>query len=236
MNSPIVFLVCLAVFLLFAAWRNKLTVAGCVTAALIGCCIFGGFGMPGIAIIGSFFMLAVFATQWDMAGKKKLGAAEDHEGRRNAGQVMANGGMAGILGLFVALGWDNERLAFLMLAAALSSATADTLSSELGTLYGRKFFNIVTFKPGRKGENGVVSFEGTIIGIAASTIIAVIAYIETRVTLDVGLIVLAGTAGNFVDSCLGATLERRGRLSNNAVNFLNTAAAAVLTWLLKLVF
>ncbi len=46
----------------------------------------------------------------------------------------------------------------------------------------------------------------------------------------------AATFGNLVDSILGATLERKGHLSNNAVNFLNTFAAAALTWLLIKLF
>jgi uncharacterized membrane protein len=36
-----------------------------------------------------------------------------------------------------------------------------------------------------------------------------------------------GVFGLFFDSLLGATLERRGWLNNDAVNFLSTASAAV---------
>jgi uncharacterized membrane protein len=36
-----------------------------------------------------------------------------------------------------------------------------------------------------------------------------------------------GVLGLFVDSLLGATLERRGWLNNDAVNFLSTASAAL---------
>jgi uncharacterized membrane protein len=48
------------------------------------------------------------------------------------------------------------------------------------------------------------------------------------------LVFAAACAGLFFDSVLGATLERRGWLGNDLVNFCSTlfAAAIVLIWLL----
>jgi uncharacterized membrane protein len=48
--------------------------------------------------------------------------------------------------------------------------------------------------------------------------------------------VLGAIAGFFVDSLLGATVERRGWINNDAVNFLSTLAAAlvaILLWALR---
>ncbi len=231
-----VFLILMGAFLAFALWRNKLTPAACVTAAAVGCCIFAGIGLPGIYIIGAFFLLAVTATRWGTSVKQRLDFAEHDGGRRNSGQVLANGGVAALLGIFAWAGFVDRDLCFLLLAGALSSATADTLSSELGTLYGQRYVDIINFKLGKKGENGVVSMEGTLIGVAASAIIAVLTWMETNAPMAILVVVIAGTFGNLVDSILGATLERKGHLSNNAVNFLNTFAAAALTWLLIKLF
>jgi len=41
------------------------------------------------------------------------------------------------------------------------------------------------------------------------------------------VVTAAGTVGGIVDSLLGATLERRGLLNNDGVNFTNTLAGAL---------
>ena len=45
-------------------------------------------------------------------------------------------------------------------------------------------------------------------------------------------IVLAGFLGSLVDSLLGALLERRGWLNNDAVNLLGTATAVGIAWVM----
>jgi uncharacterized membrane protein len=48
---------------------------------------------------------------------------------------------------------------------------------------------------------------------------------------DLPLCAAAAMAGTLVDSLLGATWERKGLLSNNGVNFLASASAAMLGWI-----
>ena len=64
--------------------------------------------------------------------------------------------------------------------------------------------------------------------IAGSAVIAAAWLLLTSAAASAGvIIILAGLIGNLADSLLGATLERKGVLSNDAVNFLNTAIAAL---------
>ncbi|MBD1392153.1 DUF92 domain-containing protein [Mucilaginibacter glaciei] len=211
---------------------GKLTPAGTITGGLVAFIIYIGSGLTGIVMLGAFFILSVWATSHKKNEKRKLSTGQQHSEKRTAGQVVANGGVAALLGLAAHLMPHQSALLVILMTAALASATADTLSSELGTVYGRRFYNIITLKPGEKGRDGVISLEGTLAGIIGSAIIAVTYSIIFRWNLTCLFIIIAGTIGNLSDSVLGATLERKGHLNNNAVNFLNTAIAAVSCWVM----
>ena len=78
----------------------------------------------------------------------------------------------------------------------------------------------------------MVSLAGTLIGIAGSTMIAIIFSIGYGWDNRFYWIIIAGTVGNYTDSFLGATLERKQILKNNAVNFFNTLAGALAAFVL----
>ena len=211
-----------------AVYRKKLTPAAGLTGALIGAAVYAGGGFPGLILLALFFLLGTIATSWKKEKKLGLKGNAAHESTRTPGQVIANGGVAALAGIGALLLPEHKPLFLLMMAAALSSATADTLSSELGMVYGRRFYHLLTFKPDERGLDGVVSLEGTLIGIAGSILIAATFVLTTQTKTDNFIIVLAaGTFGNLLDSVLGAVLERKGIITNNTVNFLNTLAAAL---------
>ena len=215
------------------SWRKrKLTPLGVITGAVTGLIIFLSTGYPGLIMLTSFFVVGSAATKWQ--ANKKRDVSNDFENRsgRTAAQVLANGGCAALLAISVLIWPGNLDLIVLMMAGAFASATADTLSSELGMVYGRRFYNILTFKKDQRGLDGVISLEGTLIGVAGSAFIAVVHSLFSGWGLQFLWIVTAGVAGNLADSVLGATLERRGIIGNNWVNFLNTVVGAVVCYLL----
>ena len=63
-------------------------------------------------------------------------------------------------------------------------------------------------------------------GIGGSLVIAIVYGIGFGWSNSLIWLIVAGTLGNLTDSVLGALLERRGYIGNNAVNFLNTLVAA----------
>jgi uncharacterized protein (TIGR00297 family) len=111
--------------------------------------------------------------------------------------------------------------------AALAEAAADTVSSELGQVIGGRPRMITTLWLVEPGTDGAVSLAGTLAGVAAAAIVALAGTLALRGGLSMFWIACAGGVfGLFFDSLLGATLERRGWLNNDAVNFLSTASAA----------
>jgi uncharacterized protein (TIGR00297 family) len=220
-------LLLLGVGMVYSVRAGKLTLAAAWTGGLLGLLVFLGSGFMGISLLALFFGLGSAASAWRVADKRRLGLAEDNKGRRTTGQVLANAGVAGLLGLF---GWLFPAYASqvgLMVAGSFAAATADTLASELGNIYGRRYYNILSWRPDLRGENGVVSLEGTLLGVAGSALVAGAYCLSGGWGPAFGWLVAAGTAGNLADSVLGAALERRGYLGNNVVNFLNTLVGAI---------
>jgi uncharacterized protein (TIGR00297 family) len=180
-------------------------------------------------MLATFFILGSAATSWKLSLKQQLGFAEKIKEKEQYRRYWL---MEAITGLFACLYPGQKNLFLLIMAASFASATADTLSSELGTIYGRKFYNIITLKKDTRGSDGVVSIEGTIIGLAGSVLISIIFALGFSLNKNFLWIIIAGTVGNLADSVLGATLERRNLLHNNTVNFLNTLTAAITALLL----
>jgi uncharacterized protein (TIGR00297 family) len=229
-TAHIIFPLVLVSVVFLSVKTKKLTPAAGLTGGLVAIGIYLGAAFTGIAMLGAFFLLGTLATSWGKRTKETLGAAEDIMNGRTVSQVLANGGVAAICGILAYLVPDHKMLLLLMMAASLSSAAADTLSSELGTLYGKRFYNILTFRKDTRGENGVVSLEGTLLGLAGSVIIAGIHAVAYGYGSAFITIIVAGTLGNITDSLLGATLERKGYIRNDAVNFLNTLVGALIAF------
>src|SRR3954452_11012766 len=125
---------------------KKLTIAAALTGGVLGVLVFAGAGFTGIAMVAVFFLFGTIATSWKKGYKERVGLSGINSSKRNAGQVIANAGVAAICGLLCYFFQQYTLLFRLMMAASLSSAIADTLSSEMGNVYGKRFYNILTLQ------------------------------------------------------------------------------------------
>jgi uncharacterized protein (TIGR00297 family) len=176
----------------------------------------------------ALFLLTFSATRFGRAKKERLGTAEDGRGR-NAAQVAANLGMAG-LAAAAALGHLLPgACCAVAVVASLAEATADTLASELGEVLGGPPLLVTTGRRVAPGSNGAVSVAGTLAGTSGAVVVVLVAVSTLGLSPHGALSAGVGAIGGlFVDSLLGATAERRSWLNNDAVNFVSTVAASVI--------
>jgi uncharacterized protein (TIGR00297 family) len=200
----------------------------------------------GLTPLVLLFLLTFLATRAGRKRKVVAGLAEGRRGR-NAGQVIANLSVAGMCAspwTAWVLGGQTRSIftggAIWMKAmclAALVEATADTVSSEVGQAFGGVPVMITTLRRVEAGADGAVTVLGSCAGVVGGAVVALAGGWAMRIGLAGAMIALvAGVCGLFFDSVVGATVERRGWVGNDLVNFASTAFAAgvamVEVWLL----
>jgi uncharacterized protein (TIGR00297 family) len=190
--------------------------------------------IPVLAVLA----MTTLATRLGRAKKERMGFAEARRGR-SASQVAANLGVSALVSSEVAQSWIADSrwlsppasapmLLFAPMLAALAEAAADTVSSEVGEVFGGWPRLVTTLRRVDPGTDGGVTLIGTLSGAIAAGLVALAGALVLRggATL-LAVSSAAGVFGLLFDSLLGATLEQRGWLSNDLVNFLSTAGAAV---------
>lgn len=207
---------------------GAIDLSGLVAGVILGTAVFWALGPPGFGLLMSFVVLGTLATRFGHAEKTAGRLAEERGGRRGAKNALANTLAATLAAVFAATTSDAE-LWTAAFAAALAAAASDTLSSEIGQVWGGRTVDILTFRDVPRGADGAVSPFGTLAGLVGAIAVAALGAVAGLYSPVVAVVVAAaGLAGNLADSLLGAVWERRGLLDNEGVNFLATTAAAVL--------
>ncbi len=218
-----------AFLLSFLATRSGVAdESGLMSATLVGMLIILFTDLRYYAILLTFYIAGSAATKYKYQYKLSIGEAEPAGGARGYANVFGNS----LPALFFAMnygfyGLDAMKAAFV---ASVASALADTMASEIGKTSGKAYL-ITNFKPVKPGVSGGISALGEVAafaGAALTTLSALILGIVGASLLPV--VILSALAGVHVDSLLGATLEKKGYLTNSLVNLLGNFSAGLLCY------
>jgi uncharacterized protein (TIGR00297 family) len=196
--------------------------SGAVAGGIAGFLILAFGGWSGYALLWAFFLAGTIATKLGYRRKAALGVAQADTGRRGAAHVVANCLVPAAL---VLLG--VRAVGFV---AAFAAALADTLGTEIGTLFGRRPVSPLTFRPVPAGTPGAVSLPGT----AASALgAAAIAFAGAGLGLIPARLAAAAAAGGFLGALAESFVAAMGRrflfrLDHEFANAFNTFAGAMI--------
>lgn len=213
------------VFALVALALKTVSRSGAVAGFLLGVAVYLGYGYKSFLILLSFFLLGSIATRLGYAAKAARGIAERRKGARSWREALANT-LAGAFFAILVITTHHEAAFLVGLVAIFAEAAGDTVSSEIGQWLSRRAYLITTFKPVPAGEDGGVSFGGSVAGLLAGGLVVGLGY-SLGLCGKGGAAIAFGAAvvGNLLDSFLGATIERRGLVTNGIVNFAGTSVA-----------
>lgn len=205
----------LALLVAVAAYYFKaLSFSGAAAAFLLGSIVFGLGGLEWAIILIVFFVTSSGLSFLFRRRKSKVEEKFSKGSRRDAGQVIANGGMAGLM-VLLHFAFPQSLLPWAGFCGALAAATADTWATELGVLSPRQPRLLSNWKPVPAGTSGGVSLTGTAAALFGSLLIALSCLICWPLTGFEGslgwvvsaVVLFSGLAGSLVDSLLGATIQ-----------------------------
>jgi len=223
-----ILLICIfALVLGMGAYWAKAADSDAVLSETIVCLLVILFaGLSWFILLLAFYLLGGAFTRYGYSQKHKLGIAQSHGGRRGYKNVYSNSLVP--LALAVCYGVYGNDVFIFAFIASVATANGDTLASEIGETSRSKPRMITTLKETEPGVDGGVTPLGEAASLAGAVIIGLLATGMGMAGVS-GIVVAAigGFLGTNFDSLLGATLQRRGILSNNGVNLVATAFGAL---------
>jgi uncharacterized protein (TIGR00297 family) len=207
---------------------KMVTPSGATVGFLLGAAVYLGYGYKSFLLMFAFFVMGSVTTRLGYKRKAARGVAEKRGGARSWREALANS-LAGAFFSILIITTHHEGAFLIALIATFAEAAGDTVSSEIGQWISSRAYLITTFRPVPAGVDGGVSLGGSVAGATASTLVVALGYALGLCGRGGGAIALSGAvAGNLLDSILGATIERRGLVTNGIVNFAGTSFAGAL--------
>jgi uncharacterized protein (TIGR00297 family) len=183
---------------------HALSASGAVAACVVGGTIFGFGGLAWAVLLVLFFVSssALSFVKSENERKRRAAAIFEKGGRRDAAQVLANGGVAAAMALVWGLGLGAA--AFYAFVGSLAAATADTWATEIGVLSRREPRLITTGRRVQPGTSGGV----TLLGSGASFGGALVMGLAAMLAVAVGQVSVVSAASAWILAALSWLRQR----------------------------
>jgi uncharacterized protein (TIGR00297 family) len=197
----------LSAFVAVAARRTRtLATSGAIAAVVVGTISIAAGWSWGALLMSLFLSASALSKLGERKKAERVGPVVEKGGERDAGQVLANGGVFAVAALASILA--PSPIWYGMGAGALAASTADTWATEIGTLEGGDPISIISGRRVAPGTSGGITLVGTAAGVGGALFIGAVAALANW-PVPFTAVALGGVAGALADSLLGATLQSR---------------------------
>ncbi|MEX1029892.1 MAG: DUF92 domain-containing protein [Paenibacillaceae bacterium] len=207
---------------------QSLSSSGALAAIGVGTILYMSGSVAWFGTLILFFITSSGLSKWRKREKQQTDSVYEKGSRRDAGQVLANGGLAAVISMgYIVFPHPVWWYAFV---GVMATVTADTWATEIGSLSRMEPRSILSLKRVPRGTSGAVSRLGSLAAVLGAVVIggAAVGLLmleeqfesatsETiRLVVDPNLIwiaLLGGFLGAMTDSILGATVQSMRRCS-----------------------
>ena len=196
-----------------AAWAARaLTTRGAIAATTVGAAAIAAGWSWSILLLAFFVSSSALSRAGIDIKNHRTSGIVAKTGARDAAQVIANGGIFGVIAVASIIAPSDAWLA--AGAGALAASTADTWATELGTLLGGTPRLITNGRAVSPGTSGGITAAGTLGMIAGSAFLTLVAAALVWPRHVVAATLVGGVAGAVADSLAGATIQARRRCTS----------------------
>ncbi len=235
MSTQILFGVLAAALVAVISRRaSLLTSGGAAAQFVLGSALFGLGGWKWAVPVLAFFITSSVLSRAGHTRKMNVEHRYQKSGSRDAWQVLANGGIAGVM---VIAGFAvPSPLWYLAALGSLAAANADTWASEVGILSRRAPLLVTSLERTDAGMSGGVTLLGSAAALAGAAVIATsgLPWIHPGLRiLSLWSITFSGILGMIIDSLLGAALQAQYRCRVCGITTERTIHCATQTTLIR---
>ena len=225
----------------FAYFRKILDLKGSLLAFVVGVIISIMGSILWLVMLLIFLLMSYAFTRYRFELKKQKGLHEGTRGERGYRNVAANGMVMTIIAVLTFLNVPTFELSTssFIFVSALSVAAADTAASEIG-VFDPDPVLITTFEKVTPGTDGGVSLTGQLAAFVAAAFTSAVGFalfiFDPNLLAGASTVLIPMICGFFgcqVDSVIGATIERKGKIGKLGNNFISISSGAILAWILS---